>query len=119
VIGIAIYMTLLGECLNTAYNDWNFERLRLFVKASLLSLAHFNPLYILVAVITLDICLLIIEIKLKWKYVVNIKLFTTNQVLANFALGMIYYLPDSLFAIYLSAAGVFFVVAIEIFSHYL
>jgi hypothetical protein len=92
--------------------------LRLFVKATLLSLAHFNPLYIVIVVLTFDVCLVVIELKLKWKYIINIKLFVVSQILVNFSLGMIFYLPDSLFAIYCSAAGVALVVMFEIASHY-
>ncbi len=86
--------------------------MRLFVKGTLLSLAHFNPLYILVVVLSLDTCLIIIELQLKSKYIISVKLWAVNQVLVNFSLAMMYYLPDSLFAIYCSAAAVFFVLAI-------
>ena len=86
--------------------------MRLFVKGTFLSLAHFNPLYILVAALSLDICLIIIELQLKSKFILNIKLWTVSQLLVNSSLAMIYYLPDSLFAIYCSAAGISLVVCL-------
>jgi hypothetical protein len=89
------------------------------VKATLLSLAHFNPIYILVVVLTLDVSLFIIEAKLKSKYIINMKLFIANQVLVNFALAFIYYLPDSLLAIYVSATAVGLAVILEIIMHFL
>lgn len=47
------------------------------------------------------------------------KLFIITQMLVNFSLGMLFYIPDSLFAIYCSAGSVLLALMFEIASHYL
>lgn len=119
VLGIILYVITLGLCLNSLQKDWSFILLRLFVKGTLLSIAHYNPIYIFAVAITMDMFLVFIEIKVRFQFIINPFMFLTSQILVNFSLSIFFYLPDSLIAIYLSAAAVALVILIEIDLHYI
>ena len=119
VLGIILYVITFGLCLNSLHQDWSFGLLRLFVKGTLLSVAHFNPIYIFAVAITMDMFLVFIELKVRYQSIINPSMFLISQLLVNFSLSIFFYLPDSLIAIYLSAAAVVLVLLIEIYLHYI
>jgi hypothetical protein len=92
--------------------------LRLFVKATLLSAAHFNPIYIFAVALVLDVFLLVVEMRMKSQFTVCPKLTIANHLLVNLALSIFFYMPDSLISIYISSAAITLVVLVEVYLHY-
>lgn len=119
VLGIILYVITLGLCLNSLHKDWSFSLLRLFVKGTLLSIAHYNPIYIFAVALTMDMFLVFIELKVRYQSIINPSMFLISQILVNFSLSIFFYMPDSLIAIYLSAAAIALTVLIEIYLHYI
>ena len=61
MIGIAIYCVILALSLYFLYRDRNnLDKMRIFIKASLLSAANISPIYIFCTTILVDVVLLVI-----------------------------------------------------------
>lgn len=61
MIGIAFYCLICGICIYKTYKNWvNLSKIRIFTKATLLSLANISPIYIFFSSILADLILIII-----------------------------------------------------------
>ena len=62
IIGVAMYMGCLIECVYSLRNGIeNIFKLRIFIKASLLSLGHFSPISVVFISVYVDIWFIMIE----------------------------------------------------------
>lgn len=65
LLGIVLFLVLLGEALWSYLTDRrNLFRLRVIVKASLLCVMHFNPLYLFAMVLGAETFFIFLEYKL-------------------------------------------------------
>ena len=73
IFGILVYLLVLSHVIYALYlhSISKIFKLRLFIKATLLSLAHFNPIYIVAAVIVLDIAAIAGEYYLRKSSLIN------------------------------------------------
>lgn len=62
ILGILIYFSMLCECIYKVSQDkvYNFFKIRVMIKATLLSLSHFSPIYLLSSAVLIDIILVIV-----------------------------------------------------------
>lgn len=61
MVGIAVYCVIFGIAVYFFYKDRNnMDKIRIFIKASLLSAANISPIYIFCSSILVDIVLLLI-----------------------------------------------------------
>jgi hypothetical protein len=104
-IGIILYLAIFVEMLYSVHqNKQNFYRVRIFLKATLLSISHFNPMILVSMLIILDTLLvflqfIIVENEVAWK-----KIWLVNHLLLNIVLALIFLLPHSLLSLYGSMA---------------
>lgn len=62
LIGIVLYLAIFIEMIYMVYQDkQNFYRVRIFLKATLLSIGHFNPIIVVSIAIILDILLVYLQ----------------------------------------------------------
>lgn len=54
ILGMIVWVGLLGETIFRCYSEWRVSRARIFIKGSLLSAVHFNPIYIVSVVLVVD-----------------------------------------------------------------
>ena len=78
----------------------NFYRVRIFLKATFLSICHFNPIIMVSISIILDILLvclqfIVVENGVAWK-----KIWLVNHLLLDIVLALIFLLPHSLLSLY-------------------
>lgn len=66
IIGILLYFSIVCECIYkiTLDKTLNFWKIRVFIKATLLSLSHLSPIYLLSSTVVIDLVLVIVEYKL-------------------------------------------------------
>jgi hypothetical protein len=119
LIGIILYLTILVEMLYSVYQSkQNFYRLRIFLKATLLSIAHFKPIIFVSMSIVLDVSLIflqffIVENRVAWK-----NIWLLNHLLLNIVLTLIFLLPHSHLSLYGSMVIVGIVTLIEILLNF-
>ena len=95
IFGIVLYFAALCETSYKVYTTGfvHFWRVRTFVKATLLSLSHFSPVYLVSAAVLIDLILVAIE----YKIAVYPKRFARWWIFANLAINLalllLIYLP--------------------------
>jgi hypothetical protein len=105
LIGIILYLIILIEMLYSVYQSKkNFYRVRIFLKATILSIGHSNPIIFVYMSIVLDISLIflqfvVVENEVAWK-----KIWLLNHLLLNIVLALFFLLPNSLLSLYGSMA---------------
>jgi hypothetical protein len=93
VIGIVCYALALTDCLYSLYsNPLLFFKLRLFTKASLLSICHISPIYLFSSALALDFLCLIIEYRITKEQKSHEKLWLYNNIMLDICLGLLIYI---------------------------
>lgn len=120
IMGILMYFALLCECIykvsqNKALYFW---KVRIVMKATLLSLSHYSPIYLLASTIVIDIVLVIVEYQLNPYGKAHPKSWIFANVTCNLALILLVFLPIIELTMVLVSACLFFVLVAEAIMHY-
>ena len=104
ILGILLYFAALCETLYRLYTSVvvHFWRIRVFMKATLLSLAHFSPIYLVSTAVLVDLILVAIEYKICIYPKRFARWWIFSNITVNLALLILLYLPSvqiSLFTI--------------------
>lgn len=140
ILGVDYFMHLIGSCLyfalliHTVYTSYmNFpmysNNLRLFLKATALTLAYLGPVYLVVVAFLVDIGLMVVEYRLsayefvfddeKNKQSTNAKkLFYVSQFITNLTLLFIYFINSHLIAFVVTILLLTVSLFIELYLHY-
>jgi hypothetical protein len=101
LIVIIDYLTVFIEMLYSVYSDRNnFFRVRIFVKATLLSIGHLNPMIFVSMAIILDILLVVLQFITIENAVAWGKIWLINHMLLDIALALAFVLPNSLLSLF-------------------
>jgi len=96
LVGILVYLVVLIEMLYSVYNSkQNFYKVRIFVKATLLSIGHLNPIIVVSVSIITDILLIILQYILTENTVAWGKIWLVNNMLLDVSLALMFVLPNS------------------------
>jgi glucan phosphoethanolaminetransferase (alkaline phosphatase superfamily) len=96
----------------------NFWKLRVLIKASLLSLSHLSPIYFLASTVVIDLVLIYAEYQLA-KYPKEYrKCWIFANVMVNLALVMLVFLPIIILTLVLVSAIITLVILAEAIMHY-
>ena len=125
LLGILIYCLILVEsCYLSRKDIKNIWKFRVLLKASLLSFAHLNPVFLVFIAIFLDISIAILEYNLvksapKFSNIIlHPKLWLVDNILCNIALGLLLFLPGILLSITLTSILVCWLVCSSMYVHY-
>lgn len=139
MLGVNFFMHLLGSCiyfavlLHTTYVSYmNFpmysNNLRLFLKATTLTLAYLGPVYLVVVAFLMDIALIVVEYNHSAyesthdakdsKSPNEKKLFYVSQFITNLALLFVYFINSHLIAFVVAILLFTVSLFIEFFLHY-
>lgn len=120
ILGICIYAAIICEAAYKLYIDriTYFWRLRVILKATVLSLAHFSPIYLFCTAILLDLMLLTVEYRLCRypKYFGRWWMFA--HIATNLSMIMLVFLPVIQLSLLLVSLFLVFVVISEVVMHY-
>lgn len=95
ILGILIYFCMLCECVYKISQDkvYNFYKVRVMIKATLLSLSHFSPIYLLSSAVLIDIILTIVEFKMSEYSKTYCQYWLFAHISCNLALILLVFLP--------------------------
>ena len=113
IIGVVIYFGIFIELLISLYNaKEDFYKVRIFIKASLLSIGHMNPIIVVSISIITDFLLLILQYIIIEKDVAWSKFWMVNHILLNLCLATMFLLPNSWLSLIISMVIVLIVLSI-------
>ena len=125
ILGFFLYLLVFFECCYFLKKNLSYLwKARIFIKATLLSLAHLNPVFLVSLALFIDIALAIAEYNMtKSKPHLNYnypypKLWLIDHILCNIALGILILLPIILLSLVLVSVIIAYVVLAEFFIHY-
>ena len=126
IIGIFLYFGVFLECYYSLKKGIvNIWKARIFIKATVLSLAHLNPVFFIAMLIFADVVLIIgeyrwVRSKPNFKYLTPYpKLWLLNNLLTELALCLIILLPIILLGILLVSIIIGYLICSEFFSHFI
>ena len=95
MLGIAVYSLVLGFITYSLYiSKHNFNRLRVFFKASLLGFSSFSPIYIFSAAIFIDLVCILIEYCIGQKYHNKYpKCWIIKNILLDISISIMVFVP--------------------------
>lgn len=106
IIGILLYFSLICECIYKVSQDkaLNFWKIRVLLKATLLSLSHLSPIYLLSSTVVIDLVLIIVEYQLSNYPKQYPKSWIFANVIVNLSLVLMVFLPIILLTLVLVSA---------------
>lgn len=95
ILGIALYFAVFIEvCYSLKVKGrQSFWKLRVFLKATILSLCHWSPIYLIASTLFIDVILIIVEYKLCIYSQVFQKSWIAANLCANMALVLVVFAP--------------------------
>jgi hypothetical protein len=98
-------------------NFRNISKVRIYVKACLLSLAHLNPIYVVSVCVIFDMLMVVLQF-----YVVNkpnqfSKFFILTHLLSSFVIGLMIFVSGSLVSLFSTALCLVICFGFELFIH--
>lgn len=120
ILGIALYFAALIEvCYSVKVKgSLSFWKIRVFFKATILSLCHWSPVYLIASTLFIDVILIIIEYKLCiYSRVFKISWALAN-ICANIALVLVVFAPTVIISLLFVTLFVVGALAMEGYMHY-
>lgn len=96
IIGILVFFLMIFECIykNVRDHKLHFWKIRVVIKATMLSLSHFSPIYLLSSAIAIDFALAFVEYHINFypKKLAFCWIFT--NILINCSLAILVFMPS-------------------------
>ena len=120
IIGILVYFSMVCECIYRLSQDkaLYFWKIRILMKATLLSMSHYSPIYLLASTVVIDLVLIIVEYQLNPYSKTYSKSWIFANVTCNLALVLLVFLPIIALTMVMVSACLFLVIVAEGFMHY-
>lgn len=116
--GIGFYFIIFAICLYDLYRSRkNIYLMRIFIKASLLSMANISPIYIFCSSVLVDIILIAVEYHFAPVNRLYPKVWVAKNILLNLALCILTFLPSILLTLILSSFLAVVALLLDIFTH--
>ena len=96
----------------------SFWKIRVFLKATLLSLSHWSPVYLIAATLFVDVILIIVEYKLCIYSQVFMKSWIIAQICANVALVLVVFAPTVIISLLFVTLFIVASLVLESYMHY-
>lgn len=118
MVGIAFYCFILAYSLREVYIDRkNMYKIRVFIKASLLSAANISPIYIFCAAVLVDLVLLIIEYHFADINRYSPKIWIAKNILCDLSLCVLAFLPSMMLSLIIASFLIVVVILLDIYTH--
>ena len=118
MIGIALYCVTFAISVYFLYRDINnIDKVRIFVKASLLSAANISPIYIFCSSILVDIVLLLIQLNVAVYKKAFPKIWLIKNLLCNLALCFLVFMPSIMLSLIVASLLVTLAFALDMYTH--
>lgn len=98
-------------------NIHRINKLRVFVKATFLSLLYISPIYLLPIALGVEIVFIFLEYQIKKATKLHPHVWLINQIIVNLAFFLLVLLADSLLSIIFSAMLAITALLIDLFIH--
>jgi hypothetical protein len=120
IIGIMLYFLVICECIYKLSKNKvsNFWKIRVLLKATLLSLSHLNPIYLLSSTVIVDLILLVIEYRLTNYPKVHPKCWIYANVMSNIALILLVFDPIIILSLVFVSLCIISIIIAETIMHY-
>jgi len=96
----------------------SFWKIRVFLKATLLSLCHWSPVYLIAATLFVDVILIIVEYKLCIYSQVFMKSWIIANLCANVALVLVVFAPTVIISLLFVTLFIVVSLVLESYMHY-
>lgn len=119
ILGMLLFIYITIETFYSFVRNYKLiNKLRIYLKACLLSLAYLNPIYVTSVCVVLDIMLIAIHF-----YLINnknqlSKYLTITHILSTISILFMIFISHSLISIFLTALSLLTSLALEIYIHY-
>lgn len=120
IIGIVLYIIIVMDCFWSLYQSKTYiYKLRILIKATMLSLMHFSPVYVAASTLVVDTLFVFAEFCLLKDMKPYPKLWVINNFLPNIALTILIYVPFAAIGMIVSGFLVFVALVGDIIFHIL
>lgn len=104
ILGMLMFIYVTTETFYAFYRNFrNIHKVRIYLKACLLSLAHYNPIYIVSVCVIIDILLAVLQFFIVNKQNQFSKFFTFTHILSSVMIGLMIFVSGSLASIVTTA----------------
>ena len=118
IIGIIVYLIAFIEAIYaTTKSSPNFYRIRVLLKASLLSFAKISPIYFFFAAIFVDLVGIVIEYQILKSHVVYLKIWVAKNIFCDIALCLLGFFPGTVLGIVLCSLFIGTVLILDCYVH--
>lgn len=119
ILGMLLFIYVTIETFYSFLRNFKLiNKLRIYVKACLLSVAYLNPIYVTSVCVAFDIMLIVIHFYLINKKNQLSKIFTFTHILSTVSILFMIFISQSLISLFLSALSLLTCLALEIYIHY-
>ena len=120
ILGITFLMIAVVDIVYHCYNEFNknFWKIRVFMKAFILALCHWSPLYLLIVVIIVDLLLMYCEYQLSAYSKFFQQPWITVTLLVNISLLLVVFVPIFLLSLFVITLLLVIVIILEAYIHY-
>lgn len=119
ILGIVFLVLCVLDCLvSLIVNVENFYKTRILIKAVVLSVCHFSPLYIFCSSIAVDFILMVIEYRLTSDHKTHPKIWVFNNFLCIIVLAIAVLLHYHFVTLISVSVIVLFIICLELYVHY-
>lgn len=115
LLGIMGYIAVFIEMIYSINKDkYELYKVRIFIKSSLLSIGHVNPIIVVSVAIITDILLIVLQYVILETNVAWNKFWLGNHLLLDLSLALMFLLPNSAISLYSTIVFVSIVVIVEV-----
>jgi hypothetical protein len=120
IIGIMLYFLVICECVYKLSKSkvHNFWKIRVLLKATLLSLSHLNPIYLLSSAVIVDFILIAVEYKLTNYPKEHPKCWIYANAMSNIALTLLVFEPIIILSLVFVSVCIISIIVAETIMHY-
>lgn len=118
ILGMLMFIYVTVETFYSFVRNFkNIYKVRIWVKACLLALAHFNPVYIVSVCVLVDMLMAVVQFYLVNKKNQFSKFFVLTHILSSLVIGLMIFVSGSLVSLFSTAISLIICFGFEVFIH--
>jgi hypothetical protein len=118
IMGMLMFIYVTTETFYAFYRNFkNVNKVRIYLKAFLLSLAHYNPIYIVSVCIIIDILLTVVQFFTLNRQNQFSKFFALTHILSSIMIGLMIFVSGSLVSLVTTAISLAICFGFEVYIH--
>ncbi len=118
ILGMLVFIYVTIETFYAFFRNFrNISKVRIYVKACLLSLAHFNPIYVVSVCVLFDMLMAVLQFYVVSKPNQFSKFFVLTHLLSSVVIGLMIFVSGSLVSLFSTAVCLVICLGFELFIH--